>query len=87
MVSEKAGAEKIIEQINSTNAKRAALLLVLGFAFYHELLHIRYGGHICHLNSSNITFLPLSLQAVIRANGCYRTADTRATKNGNLMAA
>lgn len=44
MVNEKSGAERIIEQINSTNAKKAAIILVIGFAIYHELLHLRYGN-------------------------------------------
>lgn len=44
MVNEKSGAERIIEQINSANAKKIALLLVIGFAIYHGLLHIQYGN-------------------------------------------
>lgn len=40
---EKSRAERIIEQINASNAKKAALLLVFGFFCYHELLHLRYG--------------------------------------------
>ncbi|KAF2905223.1 hypothetical protein ILUMI_00947 [Ignelater luminosus] len=47
MTNEKSRVEKIIEQINSTNAKRAALILVLGFACYHGLLHLRYGIDSC----------------------------------------
>lgn len=41
--SEKSRAERIIEQINANNAKKVALLMVLGFVCYHELLHLRYG--------------------------------------------
>lgn len=41
--SEKSKAERIIEQINAKNAKKVALLLVLGFVCYHEVLHLRYG--------------------------------------------
>lgn len=36
-------AERIIEQINASNAKKVALILVIGFVCYHELLHLRYG--------------------------------------------
>lgn len=36
-------AERIIDQINADNAKRLALLLVIGFAAYHGMLHLRYG--------------------------------------------
>lgn len=43
----KSRAEKIIEQINSTNAKRIAFILVIGFACYHELLHLNYGSNSC----------------------------------------
>lgn len=43
MVNEKSGIEKVIEQINSTNAKKIAVILVIAFACYHEFLHIKYG--------------------------------------------
>lgn len=43
MSGEKSRVENIIEQINATNAKRVALLMVLGFSCYHGLLHFRYG--------------------------------------------
>ncbi|GJQ87956.1 hypothetical protein Trydic_g12886 [Trypoxylus dichotomus] len=47
MISEKSSIEKIIEEINSTNAKKVAALLVIAFACYHEFLHIRYGSNSC----------------------------------------
>lgn len=39
----KSKAEQLIDQINADNAKRIALLLVIGFAIYHGVLHLRYG--------------------------------------------
>lgn len=36
-------AEYYIQQLNSNNAKKVALCLVLGFIFYHGLIHMRYG--------------------------------------------
>ncbi|KAK4872675.1 hypothetical protein RN001_014704 [Aquatica leii] len=47
MINEKSNIENIIDQINSTNAKRAAFFLVLVFACYHGLLHLRYGSDSC----------------------------------------
>lgn len=47
MISKKSKAERIIDQINSTNAKKIALILVIGFACYHELLHLRFGSNSC----------------------------------------
>lgn len=43
MTSEKSYIEDVIEQINSRNAKKVAFILILGFASYHGILHIRYG--------------------------------------------
>lgn len=42
----KSRAEQIIDQINADNAKRIALILVVGFAAYHGILHLRYGKYI-----------------------------------------
>lgn len=39
----KSQAEYIIQQINVNNAKKIALLVVIGFIVYHGLIHIRYG--------------------------------------------
>lgn len=36
-------AEYLIKQLNVTNAKKIALLLVLCFIGYHGLIHLRYG--------------------------------------------
>ncbi|KAF7268298.1 N-acetylneuraminate (7)9-O-acetyltransferase [Rhynchophorus ferrugineus] len=47
MAAEKSRIENIIEEINSKNAKKVAVILVLGFACYHVLLHIRYGTNSC----------------------------------------
>lgn len=42
-------ADLFIEQLNATNAKKVALLLVLGFVLYHGLLNWNYGElSICH---------------------------------------
>lgn len=41
----KSRAERIIEQINASNAKKVALFMVFGFICYHELLHLRYGKY------------------------------------------
>lgn len=40
--------EQFIEQINATNAKRIALLLVIGFTIYHGVLHLRFGKSSKH---------------------------------------
>ncbi|XP_017777823.1 PREDICTED: CAS1 domain-containing protein 1 [Nicrophorus vespilloides] len=50
---QKSKVEQVIEQINSTNAKWVALLMVIGFACYHELLHLRYGSNSCQWLLSN----------------------------------
>ncbi|KAJ8948812.1 hypothetical protein NQ318_013464 [Aromia moschata] len=47
MSGEKSRIEGIIDQINSKNAKKVALILVLGFACYHGILHIKYGTNSC----------------------------------------
>lgn len=54
-------AEYYIQQLNSSNAKKVALCLVLGFIFYHGLIHLRYGKarsnrffNKYHLNSKQI---------------------------------
>lgn len=39
-------AEYYISQLNSSNAKKVALCLVLGFICYHGLIHLRYGEWI-----------------------------------------
>lgn len=36
-------ADLFIEQLNATNAKKVALLIVLGFVLYHGLLNWNYG--------------------------------------------
>lgn len=41
-------AEYIIQQLNATNAKKVALLLVVGFICYHGLIHLRYGKSMVH---------------------------------------
>ncbi|KAH8244993.1 hypothetical protein KR032_003489 [Drosophila birchii] len=40
-------ADVFMEQLNATNAKKVALLLVLGFILYHGLLNWNYGGDSC----------------------------------------
>ncbi|KAH8368347.1 hypothetical protein KR084_010355 [Drosophila pseudotakahashii] len=40
-------ADIFMEQLNATNAKKVALLLVLGFIVYHGLLNWNYGGDSC----------------------------------------
>nr|XP_023014040.1 N-acetylneuraminate 9-O-acetyltransferase [Leptinotarsa decemlineata] len=47
MSLEKSRIEEVIEEINSKNAKKVALLLVIGFACYHGLLHYRFGTNSC----------------------------------------
>lgn len=37
-------ADLFMEQLNATNAKKVALLLVLGFVLYHGLLNWNYGA-------------------------------------------
>ncbi|RZC39704.1 hypothetical protein BDFB_007155 [Asbolus verrucosus] len=39
MTSDKSRIEKIIDQINAVNAKKIALILVIGFICYHGILH------------------------------------------------
>lgn len=46
MTSEKSRIESTIDQINSKNAKKVALILVIGFACYHGVLQMRYGEFI-----------------------------------------
>lgn len=36
-------AANVIKQINAKNAKIVACLVVIGFCFYHGILHVRYG--------------------------------------------
>lgn len=36
-------AEHLIQQLTATNAKKVALLLVLGFVAYHGILNWQYG--------------------------------------------
>ncbi|XP_030568891.1 N-acetylneuraminate 9-O-acetyltransferase [Drosophila novamexicana] len=40
-------ADLFMEQLNATNAKKVALLLVLGFVLYHGLLNWNYGSDSC----------------------------------------
>lgn len=42
-IYKKSRAENFIEQLNAKNAKKVALLLVLGFVAYHGMLHLRFG--------------------------------------------
>lgn len=42
-------AEYYIQQLNSSNAKKVALCLVLGFICYHGLIHLRYGKRLMKL--------------------------------------
>lgn len=36
-------AEYIIQQLNVNNAKKVALLMIIGFIIFHGLIHIRFG--------------------------------------------
>lgn len=36
-------AEYLIQQLNVTNAKKVAILMVIGFIAYHGVIHLRYG--------------------------------------------
>nr|CAI5835753.1 unnamed protein product [Callosobruchus analis] len=47
MTAENSRIEVIIDQINSNNAKKVALLMVIGFACYHAILHAKYGTNSC----------------------------------------
>ncbi|KAG5898071.1 hypothetical protein JTB14_001777 [Gonioctena quinquepunctata] len=47
MTAERSRIEEVIEQINSKNAKKVALVIVIGFACYHGLLHFRFGTNSC----------------------------------------
>uniref|UniRef100_W8BGX7 CAS1 domain-containing protein 1 n=1 Tax=Ceratitis capitata TaxID=7213 RepID=W8BGX7_CERCA len=40
-------AEHLIQQLNATNAKKVALLMVLGFVAYHGILNWQYGSDSC----------------------------------------
>ncbi|XP_055617219.1 N-acetylneuraminate 9-O-acetyltransferase isoform X2 [Toxorhynchites rutilus septentrionalis] len=40
-------AERFIQNLNVINAKKLALLMVIGFIIYHGLLHLRYGSDSC----------------------------------------
>lgn len=50
-------AEYYIQQLNVNNAKKVALCLVLGFIFYHGLIHLRYGMFLITLNKQHKTRL------------------------------
>lgn len=84
-------ADLFIEQLNATNAKKVALLLVLGFVLYHGLLNWNYGElSICHQSIDPYIRFDVSVslsQAATPANGCYRRVASRATTSGNPMAA
>lgn len=87
--SNRSRAERFIEQINADNAKRLALLLVISFAAYHGMLHLRYGKlkHLTYkffncLMRFRLFFFPKGL---IHASGSYQMVDTKVIKNGNLM--
>lgn len=41
-------AEHFIQQLNASNAKKVALLLVIGFVAYHGILNYRYGSDSCN---------------------------------------
>ncbi|XP_050332168.1 N-acetylneuraminate 9-O-acetyltransferase [Bactrocera neohumeralis] len=40
-------AERLIQELNANNAKKVALLLVLGFVAYHGILNWQYGSDSC----------------------------------------
>lgn len=44
---EEGTAANVIRQINAKNAKIVAFLVVIGFCFYHGILHVRYGIDSC----------------------------------------
>lgn len=50
-------AEYYIQQLNSSNAKKVALCLVLGFICYHGLIHLRYGEFIHHIHCNAVHHL------------------------------
>lgn len=79
---EKSRAERIIEQINASSAKKVALVMVLGFVCYHELLHLRYGEVTGNFILNNRCFV-FVLKVVIPAVGCYLMDDTKPIKNGS----
>jgi len=35
--------EYLIQQLNVSNAKKVALLMVIGFIAYHGIIHLNYG--------------------------------------------
>lgn len=83
-------AEYYISQLNVNNAKKVALCLVLGFIFYHGLIHLRYGKStqneaILLDFRSNIVFKS-NQKELIRVNGCFRMVASREIKNGNRTA-
>lgn len=45
-------AEYYIQQLNVNNAKKVALVLVLGFICYHGLIHLRYGQYALKLQTN-----------------------------------
>ncbi|XP_058060774.1 N-acetylneuraminate 9-O-acetyltransferase [Anopheles bellator] len=40
-------AERFIQNLNASNAKKLAFAMVLGFVVYHAFLHLRYGSDSC----------------------------------------
>lgn len=43
-------AEYLIQQINANNAKKIAVILVIGFIAYHGLIHLQYGLYYLVIN-------------------------------------
>lgn len=67
---EESRVEKLIHQINSRNAKKVALLLVLGFSVYHVLIHLKYGKF--KLISSTYIHIYIGILSIVYIL-CYNT--------------
>lgn len=57
MANENSKIERIVEEINSKNAKKVAFLMILSFACYHALLHVKYDvkyGKYCFYHNPKV---------------------------------
>jgi hypothetical protein len=71
--------DTVTHHFNSTNAKKIAFAMVLGFILYHGILRVNFSEFLFYLfsilrifniNSSYYALIQLQFQALILVNGC-----------------
>lgn len=78
MTEHKSKIEEIISQINSRNCKKVAFFLVISFACYHAILHLKYGKHCDNrtpkndYRSFNASFLGTNSCKWLLSDGRYK---------------